>query len=472
MRKRRTEVNIELRKQKKEEHLLKKRNIDTERDLSLSPQREALTKHDFEEMRNGFANSDPKVQFVACQTARKILSRERNPPIDLFLQEGLIPSLVSFLSQDDNPGLQFESAWAITNIASGSSDHTQAVVRENCLPPLVRLLSSPHANICEQAVWALGNIAGDSSALRDFVLAHGVVAQLVKLVTHANDLNFLRNLTWTLSNLCRNKNPLPDMEYMKPLLPCLATLIHHSDMEIVADACWAISYLTDGPNDRIQAVLDTGVIPRLSEILHSHPNDLNLLSPSLRALGNIITGTEVQTQAVIDAGALRAIGPLMCHPKINIQKEATWFLSNVAAGSPSQVEALFAHDLIGPLLMVLTKSDYKCQKEAAWAVNNLAASGTPEHVLILIHSGVVPPMCDLLKSHEPRILMVLLESLNIILETAKSVNDLDRVALLIEECGGLDRIEMLQEHENEDVYKAALKIVDNYYSEGDGWREL
>jgi importin subunit alpha-2 len=28
------------------------------------------------------------------------------------------------------------------------------------LPLFVKLLGSPHANVCEQAVWALGNIAG------------------------------------------------------------------------------------------------------------------------------------------------------------------------------------------------------------------------------------------------------------------------------------------------------------------------
>ena len=70
--------------------------------------------------------------------------------------------------------------------------------------------------------------------------------------------------------LCRpaHRPPLlPACPQVKHALPALARLIHSQDEEVLTDACWALSYLSDGTNDKIQEVISSGVCRRLVELL-------------------------------------------------------------------------------------------------------------------------------------------------------------------------------------------------------------
>ncbi len=69
--------------------------------------------------------------------------------------------------------------------------------------------------------------------MRDLVISKGIVPPLVALAKTEHAPAFLRNVAWTLSNLCRTKNPAPPTEATRQCLPALSRLINNSDMEIV-----------------------------------------------------------------------------------------------------------------------------------------------------------------------------------------------------------------------------------------------
>jgi len=191
-------------------------------------------------------------------------------------------------------------------------------------------------------------------------------------------MTFMRNIVWTLSNLCRNKNPPPPFELIRPVLPVFNRLLSYTDQDILgkifvfylyhyfiyyiiyskfyaavclADTCWALSYLTDGSNDKIQAVLETGIIPKLVELLTLQEG--TILTPALRTVGNIVTGDDVQTDAVISAGGLSHLGALLRYHRVNIVKEAAWAISNIMAGNADQIQSVINAGLLPPLIEVL-----------------------------------------------------------------------------------------------------------------------
>lgn len=256
------------------------------------------------------------------------------------------------------------------------------------------------------------------------------------------------------------------------MLAQLLTSCH--DEECLSDALWGISYLTDGDERRISAVLASGVAMRLVACLTHASSKLKV--PALRAIGNIVTGSDEQTQQVVNAGALPILGQLVtAGTKMQERKEACWAISNIAAGTPQQLSAVLQSGVLLPVSRALQHSEAEIKKEACWVVCNAVhgSSASPHQVLMIAKDyGVIEPMCAMLQAGDPRMVTITLDFIEELCKAGAAVasekgESENKAMIWLDEAGGIDKLEELQEHKNEDIYRKAVHILETYLGDSD-----
>eukprot|EP00980_Cylindrotheca_fusiformis_P023150 scaffold10199_cov146-Cylindrotheca_fusiformis.AAC.7 len=275
-------------------------------------------------------------------------------------------------------------------------------------------------------------------------------------------MSLLGNVTWSVSNLCRGK-PVPPLEMVAPAIPFLANVVRGNfPVEVMIDAVWALSYISDGTDDRIQSVIDAGVVEPLIGLL-SNKNS-RLTTPTIRCLGNFVTGSEEQTQMVLDAGILEHLEELLESSRNSIRKETSWLASNIAAGSQNQIAMLMhRRGILQSIIDNAMNSSWEVRKEAIWTLSNICTLGDDVQVMGLVQFQGLQPLTEILsfQNADAVVLVAALDAIDHVLEVG------DRhgkdYCTLVHEYNGVDYIEDLQEHPSSAVYEKIVQVIETYF---------
>lgn len=296
----------------------------------------------------------------------------------------------------------------------------------------------------------------------------------------------LRNAAWAFSNLFRGK-PAPSLAAVSPSLPVMSTLLGNGDSEVVVDVLWAVTYFTDSGEDRITHILGTDIVPKV--ITYLSCQDPTKQMPALRAVGNILTGTHEQTQAVLNMGALQPLFNLVSSNKRTLRKEACWAISNIAAGTPEQIQLLLTNEGMKVLYEILlgrnatnsaaqtgatnaaSEANFDLKKEIAWVFANISSCCNEQQLKTMDPKIMISALCANLKIKEAKLIALSLLGIKRVLDLYDDNNE-NAVADYVDEIGGVEMIEDLQSHAKYEVYQTASDIITQYFCDDDNEEDV
>jgi len=168
----------------------------------------------------------------------------------------------------------------------------------------------------------------------------------------------------------------------------------------------------------------------------------------------------------LQSGVLNHLLPVLQHAKPQIRKEALWCLSNITAGTSEQIQMVLDAGLMPEVILRCDEGNWTVRKEALWTLANACLGGSAS-VQVLVELGALPALVNGLNIQEPSLVSCVLDAIETMLKKgatlADEVGGENRVCGLVEECGGLSKLEELQDDENEDVYSKAVRILEGYF---------
>mmetsp|Transcript_7283 Transcript_7283/g.17752 ORF Transcript_7283/g.17752 Transcript_7283/m.17752 type:complete len:526 (-) Transcript_7283:215-1792(-) len=406
---------------------------------------------------------------IKCNSLRVLteeLSRkdcDPHPIIEKVIKDGVVKELIQLVAgATKNPDLVMQAMWCLTNVASGTHSQTEHVLP--ACPMFVQILSGTNAKLKEHAVWAIGNIAADCDDMRHALVRMGAFVPLSKIMQSKNT-TLIKTTAWAVSNILRGRNPDREAFYKLPFMKSFFELLEQKDSGIVAEVCWCLTYLTSRDEQGCGQIIKQGFHNRVCAHLAANDNGIQppvgLLIPALRTLGNMLAYNDEFNEKVLSTlDQKKFLGTLaLCakHEHRGLRKESIWVVGNILAGPPKHVDVVVKAGWLPPLLDVVKRSQFDIQREAVYALMN--ASRQPSVQSMLVKHGIIPPLLTLMKIDDVDTIKNCMTFLEKILDAKK-----DNVRL-VEEAGGIEALETVQNHPNGFLWDHARAIIDKHWGE-------
>ena len=382
----------------------------------------------------------------------------------------ILNRIFDFAKNENQPHLQLESIWALANLSGGSTEQTSVLVKIDVINIFVVFCDNKFPEIAEQAIWGLGNISGDCIQYRNLILNSKAVEKLCAFYDNLKDDDIKKKIVWVFSNLCTNKCEKEDFsESIKQiLLRLINSFLVYEDQETIHDALLGFSKYAK--NEYIDLFTNEKFLLKLkshySLLCNFHDNSTAYLKAVNNILGGISGSEDQIANLLIKLDFLEEFDKMLGSSNNPIILQICWIISNLVIGPEEQVhQVLNKKGFIDKILSLIYSDSKEVSVEAIWVISNLTKSRSLDIIESLFNKNILEIFRDFMNLEtEPKKLSLILEGIENLLKFFENLEGKNNtfIDLLIDK-NVIDKMELLQKHKSNLIYKKLNDIMYNYF---------
>jgi len=214
---------------------------------------------------------------VVNQQFCRIISEKENQPIEE------VNSFVRLLNSDSD-NVKFEAASSLLHVIK--MNHTSVIVECGGISHLIKALKTGNSKVRDECAKCIGALISSSAKIRNYVIQANGLDALLDILGDSPSCEASRTCMDALSHLFYDK-PRIRFATIAPTIPRLVKLLDiDDDPDMLSRVSQILSDLCYGDACCIQAVIDAGAKPRLTNLL-THQIEA-IVTSALRALRSLV----------------------------------------------------------------------------------------------------------------------------------------------------------------------------------------
>ncbi|KAJ3446754.1 importin subunit alpha-4 [Anaeramoeba flamelloides] len=358
-------------------------------------------------------------------------------------EEDLYPFLISLIEKDSNVVLCLNSLSILTSVGSTIPKMFPYFIEQGLLDRCLQVLKID--SLQYNSLRCIGHIVSNLEYDEDFSLLKIIIQLFIEILEETQKIKIKRETLWCFSCFL-SKRPLPDF---------------NDDEDILIDTFNILASITTD-KENIQIIIDSADISHSINLL-SHKSH-GVQSAVVKLIGNIVSGTDEQTDYVIKLSVLPGLVSLLSNEKSFLRRQACWVCSNILC-QRVHIPTVSDYGIIKILQDIIKNDFFDVKREAIFCFSKIFTLSEPEFIMKITTKKLIKRLIQFFDIADQQLVYLVLKIFRDYLVVGNDlyqINNLEENVslILLEEYSVFKTIEKLISHKNQQICYLSRQIID------------